>query len=179
MDVMRRDARVAHDGGAAGVVVGALAGDSTIDADRTRELIAAAGGLPATFHRAFDLVPDRASALEVLAAIGVERVLTSGGARSAIEGADAIRQLIVQSDGRVAIMAGGGVREDHVGELVRRSGVREVHVRGTTPVRGVWPQTDVRFRKAWSGDEGMREETSASRIAELARLAGAAIDTGG
>ena len=32
---------------------------------------------------------------------------------------------------RVSIIAGGGVRADHVKELVARTGVKEVHARGT------------------------------------------------
>ena len=55
---------------------------------RTRTLVAAAGALPVTFHRAFDATANQCEALETLVACGVRRVLTSGGAATALEGAD-------------------------------------------------------------------------------------------
>ncbi len=170
LDVMCRDARVVHAAGAAGVVVGALHADSTVDVARTQSVIAAAGVLPVTFHRAFDLVPDPAAALETLIGIGVERVLTSGGATSALDGVPIIRQLVTQADGRIAIMAGGGLQEENVAEVVRRSGVREVHVRGTRVVHGAPRVSAVGFRTLLLGDESDWEETDATRIASMVRV---------
>jgi copper homeostasis protein len=66
-------------------------------------------------------------------------VLTSGGARTAPEGAEAIGRLAAQGDGRIAILAGGGIDGDNVARLVRDTGVREVHfsVRDAGKVRKV------------------------------------------
>jgi copper homeostasis protein len=174
MDVMLRDVKAARAFGADGIVIGALRADGIVDAAATASLVEAAGALPVTFHRAFDLVADREAALETLAACGVRRVLTSGGAPTAIEGADAIAALVTQSAGRVGVVAGGGVREAHVAELVRRSGVREVHVRGTRPARTVMaPANDaIRLRKALPDDEGAWEETDEERIREFVARAG-------
>jgi copper homeostasis protein len=120
-------------GGAHGIVTGDLS------LDRTRDLIAAARPLPVTFHRAFDVFPDRPEALERLISLGVERVLTSGGAPTAPEGAAQIRRLVVQARDRIAILPGGGINADNVARLVRDTGVREVHfsVREATKVRKV------------------------------------------
>ena len=114
--------------GAHGVVTGALRPDSTVDETLTRELIAAARPLPATFHRAFDECPDAERALETLIALGVNRVLTSGRARAAPEGAATIANLVRLAVGRIGILAGGGINGDNVADLVRTSGVREVHL---------------------------------------------------
>jgi copper homeostasis protein len=123
----------ARSGGAHGIVTGDLS------LDRTRDLIAAARPLPVTFHRAFDVFPDRSETLERLISLGVERVLTSGGAPTAPEGADEIRRLVVQAKGRIAILPGGGINPNNVARLVKQTGVREVHfsVKDATKVRKV------------------------------------------
>src|SRR6267142_2625158 len=110
-----------------------------LNLDPTRDLIAAARPLPVTFHRAFDVFPDRSEALEQLISLDVERVLTSGGAPTAPEGADEIRKLVVQANGRIEILPGGGITPNNVARLVQRTGVREVHfsVKDAEKVRGV------------------------------------------
>jgi copper homeostasis protein len=84
--------------------------------------------LPLTFHRAFDECPDPGQALETVIALGVTRVLTSGGAATAPQGAATIAKLVRRAAGRIGILAGGGITADNVAELVRTSGVREVHL---------------------------------------------------
>jgi copper homeostasis protein len=132
--VMLRDVAAARAAGAHGIVSGALRRDGAIDEGLTGALVEAAAPLPFTFHRAFDLTPDLSAALDALCAQGVARVLTSGGAERALAGADRIAALVRQSAGRLAILAGGGVRARHAAELVRRTGVGEVHARPTRPV---------------------------------------------
>jgi copper homeostasis protein len=119
--------RDAKNGGAHGIVTGELTPDHEVAPQRTAELIAAARPLPVTFHRAFDVCADLSAALESLIALGVERVLTSGGAPTAPEGAGRIDRLVVQASGRIEILAGGGIDAKNVARLVRESGVREVH----------------------------------------------------
>lgn len=114
--------------GAHGIVTGALRSTGTVDETLTRELIAAARPLPVTFHRAFDECRDPEQALEALIALGVTRVLTSGGTRAAPEGAAMIAKLVRLAAGRIGILAGGGINGDNVAALVRTSGVREVHL---------------------------------------------------
>ena len=128
--VMLEDIRRAKAAGAQGVVTGALRADGEIDADRTRELIAAARPLEVTFHRAFDVCRDADRALETLIGLGVERVLTSGQAATAPEGATTIARLVRQAAGRIGVLPGGGVTPDNVAALVRATGVAEVHLTG-------------------------------------------------
>lgn len=132
LEVMRRDIALAARFGAAGVVFGALHADGTVDGERTRALIAAARPLSVTFHRAFDFTPDADKALDALIALGVDRILTSGQAATAREGTRILARLVSRAAGRVTILAGGGVNEDNVAEIARRTGVREVHVRATS-----------------------------------------------
>lgn len=119
--------------GAAGVVFGILRHDGSVDARATRGVVLVAGTKETVFHRAFDLTPDATLALEALIECGVTRVLTSGKSHEASAGASTLQALVRQAAGRVQIIAGGGVRAHNVLQLVRLSGVTQVHARGTEP----------------------------------------------
>lgn len=134
IDVMRRDVEVCARLGCDGVVLGALDAQGDVDTEACRSLLEAAAGLDVTFHRAFDAARDPSRALESLVALGFRRVLTSGAAPSAIEGAGRIAELQAQARDRVALMAGAGVTAANAKDLVRRTGVREVHA----SARGPW-----------------------------------------
>ena len=127
------------DAGAHGIVTGTLTSAHEIAEDRTAEVVDAAMPWTVTFHRAFDACVDQAAALERLIHVGVDRVLTSGGAKTAPEGAGQISRLVIQAGRRIEILAGGGINPDNVAELVRETAVREVHfsVRDAEKVRGV------------------------------------------
>jgi copper homeostasis protein len=129
VDQMMRDTEMAARAGAAGIVIGILREDRTIDAKRTRRVMEVAPHIPTTFHLAFDATRDLDEALDTIAAIGVARVLTRGGGKTALDGVDGLRRLVDRAT-TVRIMAGGKVRADNAEEIVRRSGVREIHSRG-------------------------------------------------
>ena len=115
--------------GADGFVFGALRADGSIDTAATSRIIEAADGLPVVFHRAFDRTPDLSASLQVLIGLGVERVLTSGGAERAILGVDRLASLMRESRGRIGILPGGGIDGGNVHEIAARTGVTEVHAR--------------------------------------------------
>ncbi|MEP6730338.1 MAG: copper homeostasis protein CutC, partial [bacterium] len=87
-----------------------------------------------TFHRAFDFARDQDEAMDALLALGVDRVLTSGGASSALEGAYALQRLVERAGNSLTVMAGGAITASNVAEVVRLSGVREVHLRAAVSV---------------------------------------------
>ena len=134
LEAMEREVAAGRRAGAAGVALGTLAADGTIDAAVLRALVRAAGPLDVVFHRAFDATPDTAAALDVLLDAGVRRVLTSGGASTAREGLATIAALVRQAAGRITVMPGGRVDAAAARELVREAGVKEVHV-GNDPER--------------------------------------------
>jgi copper homeostasis protein len=170
--VMRLDIEAARMLGADGFAIGALTKDARIHVEQVRELMRHTGGLPVTFHRAFDLVRDQGEALEVLIREKVARVLTSGGAGTALEGVESIAKLVGRAAGQIAVMAGGGVREETVQEVVHRARVSEVHVRGTKAARTEMAGgAALKLRKALPSDEGAWEETDERRIREYVRLA--------
>lgn len=123
--VMVADVRFAVAAGAAGVVVGALAGRE-LDTGALAGLVDAAAGVDVTFHRAFDLLADPVAGLAALSAAGVRRVLTSGGASSAVDGVPALRRLVDAASG-VEIMAGGGVTIESIPGIAA-TGVDAVHL---------------------------------------------------
>jgi copper homeostasis protein len=126
-NVMSRDIRAVKAAGADGVVVGALTPAGAVDVPLTHRLIKVARPLSVTFHRAFDEAADPASAFDDVLALGADRLLTSGGAPTALEGADVIESLVERSGKRIAVMAGSGVSEHTAAEIRRRTGVRELH----------------------------------------------------
>jgi copper homeostasis protein len=129
LDAMTREIELAGSMGVAGIVTGALKPDRSVDVEHTRILVEAAAGLPVTFHRAFDSTVDPSDALEQVIDAGASRILTSGGAATALEGADAIATLVDQAGERLSIVAGGGIREHNVRDVVKRSAAREIHAR--------------------------------------------------
>ena len=129
LDAMCRDVEILSRAGVAGVVFGLLTTDNLIDVPAVQSLVSAAGSLPSTFHKAFDLTPNPDEAMDQLKSAGVARVLTAGGPGSAWEGRDTLRRLSLIGGSRLEVIAGGGVRGDHVADLVAHTGVREVHAR--------------------------------------------------
>jgi copper homeostasis protein len=111
-----------------GVVFGVLRSDGSVDAEETARLVALARPMSVTFHRAFDEASDPMQALEALASAGIDRLLTSGQQPTAMEGAGLIGQLVARSRGRVAIMAGAGIGAGNAGDIIRKTGVNEIHV---------------------------------------------------
>lgn len=133
--VMTADIMAAREVGLAGVVIGASNPDGTLDAEMLSRLIGHAKGLGVTLHRAFDLVPDRGAALETAFELGIERILTSGGAPKAMEGLDVLRQTVERAGDRLIVMPGSGIRAGNVLEVLAKTGAREVHASGREPLR--------------------------------------------
>lgn len=134
--VMQHDIARAAELGLAGVAIGGLTPERQLDLALLERLIrAAAGRLQLTLHRAFDLVHEPGAALEAAIALGFQRVLTSGGAPTAPAGAAQLAALVRQSQGRIRILAGSGIRPDNVAGLLAATGVHEVHASCRAPAR--------------------------------------------
>lgn len=136
--IMVDDLRHAVELGVDGVVFGCLRGGE-VDRELAGRLagLAKEAGLMVTFHMAFDDIAADAqpAALDLLAELGVDRVLTHGGAAGTpIAGnLERLRRLADHAAGRVGILPGGGVTWENAEEIADTVGVREVH--GTRIVR--------------------------------------------
>ncbi|HSI36707.1 MAG: copper homeostasis protein CutC [Phycisphaerae bacterium] len=126
-EVIRRDVDAALAEGAAAVAVGFLTKGRKIDEERCAVLAEQCGPGRAVFHRAFDLLRDPLAGLFALADLGFARVLTSGGAATAVEGIPTLAKLVDAVDGEIEVLAGGGVRPENVRKIVRQTGCKQVH----------------------------------------------------
>ena len=163
---MKRDIEAAKRLGVDGVVIGILNAEGDVDFDRTAELTEVSRPLSVTFHRAFDVCSDPFKALDQLADIGVDRILTSGQEATAIEGEELIRELVVASAGRISIMACGNLNERNIKRVISATGVEEVHF---TAFREVVSQMAFRNERVFMGGtlrppEYSREVADAGKV---------------
>lgn len=129
-ELMLCDAQAFIENGADGIVFGFLHSDGTLDYERTRIFTEHIGKkCKAVFHKALDV--SKSPLLEgakMLKNIGIDRILTSGGKKTALLGADNIKKLI--EIGGIEIMAGGSVRNGNIEELYNKTGCTWVHTSG-------------------------------------------------
>lgn len=103
--------------GADGFVFGVLEEGNRIDKERNKSLLELASPLPCTFHRAYDRTPDLKESIEQLIELGFTAVLTSGGASTAMEGKEVLKELQELYGSKIDILVGGGVRSSNISEL--------------------------------------------------------------
>ncbi|GAB3556445.1 copper homeostasis protein CutC [Spelaeicoccus albus] len=166
---MEREARCLAAAGVAGVVLGALQADGSLDAAGTRRLVAAARDVAPTvritFHRAIDHAADPIEVVGGLADLGVDQVLTSGGADTAVDGAAAIARMSEEARG-VGIMAGGGLTPSTL-EPVIGAGADAVHMSAKLRTERV-RRTNVSLGAADSGDSYFVTDAATVRSARAA-----------
>lgn len=138
VSLMVQDIEAAVDAGAAGVVVGALTADGGLDRHALGALRDAAEGRQVTAHRCVDVLPDPAAAVAELADLGFTRVLTSGGAATAADGVAVLGRMVTAADGRLEVVAGGGILPGHVAPLVQ-AGVAGLHLSARRRVHDAGP----------------------------------------
>ena len=161
-DAMARDIRAALATGVAGFVLGITHTDGSVDAERTRRLVALAGALPVTFHKAIDLAPDPVVAVEILAGIGIARILTAGGPGPARDHLPSLRAMVERARGRLAIAIGGELTLHDLPGILGTTGATEVHL-GSAVVGEPGPATPFGSRP------GRVEEDRVRRVVERAR----------
>jgi copper homeostasis protein len=128
-ETMKLDIHHCGQNGCDGIVIGILNPDGSIDKMRNKILIDIAHqyDMSITFHRAFDRTPDLYQALEDIIELGCDRILTSGGEKTAPEGRNTIKQLVNQSNNQIIIMPGGGITSNNIAELAQDTGIKEFH----------------------------------------------------
>jgi copper homeostasis protein len=158
LDVMRRDIAAARAAGAAGAVLGALRADGSVDRAAMASFIEVARPMSLTFHRAFDSIADPFAAFEDLIAMRVDRLLTSGGAPTAVQGLPRLEALVAAARGRIAVMAGGAITLRDIPPLLASRQISELHF-GSAACRiaGATDPHNVRglvaaIRDAWGHD---------------------------
>ncbi|MCH3947353.1 MAG: copper homeostasis protein CutC [Olsenella sp.] len=141
------DIAVARGLGVTGVVFGCVRraenGSAAIDANLTSQLVEAAKGprartggcagapVQVTFHMAFDVLDEehQLQAIDILSRLGVERILTHGGAAGTpiADNLSHLRHLISYANGRVRILPGGGITWQNAEGIAKALYTEEVH----------------------------------------------------
>ncbi|MBO0358585.1 copper homeostasis protein CutC [Hymenobacter sp. BT186] len=164
LSIMEADVRQCRALGCAGVVLGALNQAGRVDVAACEQLMAAAGPLQVTFHRAFDACVDQSQALEEIISLGCQRILTSGGQPTAPLGQQQLAALVRQAAGRISIMPGSGVTPATIQEVAATTGAHEFHASAKTQLASVPAAKATEF-------DTPRWETAAAIVQELvARL---------
>lgn len=139
-EIIKQDINICKQLGASAIVTGFLTSDANIDMTRTKEIVKLSSPMEVTFHRAFDLCPNKYSALEKLVDCGCTRVLTSGGAGTAYKGIGVLRRLKEHAENRILIMAGCGISSANAVEIASITSTDELHAsckkRTGEPVKG-------------------------------------------
>jgi len=173
-NIMTADVRHCIEAGCDGIVIGMLKPDGTVDKERCSLLVdmAKQHGLGVTFHRAFDLSANLNQSLEDIIEIGCDRILTSGGRTTAMEGAGIIARLINQAAGRISIMPGCGISEANAADLVHFTGATEIHAsarrRFDSPM--IFRNNHIVMGQNY-GDEYNLDMTDAERVRQIIRNA--------
>ncbi|MGZ3835964.1 MAG: copper homeostasis protein CutC [Mucilaginibacter sp.] len=173
-EVMKADVNYCIEAGCDGVVIGILNVDGSIDKQRCSELvkIAKKKGLGVTFHRAFDMCADLNQALEDIIEMGCDRILTSGGKSTAIEGIHVITHLKEKAAGRIIIMPGSGINETTVADLIHFTKPNEIHSSARATVKSAMQfQNDHIIMGSNYIDEFSIQVTDVKKVKDIIKLA--------
>ena len=130
LDVMKDDILYCKRLNVSGIVLGTLKEDKTVDLIATRLLSDIASGLEITFHKAIDEASSILTELDRLKSIqAVTNILTSGGADSAMEGCDTIKEMVNRYKGQLTIIAAGKITEQNIVKVHELTGAEEYHGR--------------------------------------------------
>ena len=130
LDVMKDDILYCKRVNVSGIVFGVLKEDKTVDLIATRLLSDIASGLEITFHKAIDEASSILTELDRLKSIqAVTNILTSGGADSAMEGSDTIKEMVNRYKGQLTIIAAGKITEQNIIKVHELTGAQEYHGR--------------------------------------------------
>jgi copper homeostasis protein len=127
-EIMKRQAELAVDYGADGLVFGILKENRELDFRRNKILKEIAGDKTTVFHRAFDIVPDPFAALDKIKEIGMDRVLTSAQANKTADNLKLAKEIIKYAGEQLGIVLGGGIREHNLKEIIENTNCKEVHL---------------------------------------------------
>jgi copper homeostasis protein len=127
------DIQAAKSAGLAGVVMGAQEPYGSLNVPLLARLVHAAEDIGKTLHRVIDVVPDTLFAVDQAIALGFDRILTLGAQPEACDGVDMILQMVTRAQGRLSIMPGCGLMPANVVDVVKKTGVHEIHASCSVP----------------------------------------------
>ena len=127
IEVMKHDIEICKKIGVKGVVIGALTKEHSIDIDLVNALVGLAKPMEVTFHKAIDETSDILEEFKNLLKTDVDRVLTSGGVETAIEGSDIINEMVKISNRKVKVLSAGKIDRTNLSKLIKMIRSDEFH----------------------------------------------------
>ncbi|MEN9394596.1 MAG: hypothetical protein RL362_817 [Bacteroidota bacterium] len=141
VEMMKADILHAKKCGAAGIVLGVLHDDQTVNVLVLKELVQLAYPMDVTFHRAFDVCIEPQQALEDIIACGCTRILSSGQEKNCIEGKSLLLQMLEWADERIQIMPGAGINPETISQIFDPS-FSEYHMSGLSSFKPEGKQSE-------------------------------------
>lgn len=142
---MAAEIRMLRSAGADGFVIGCLTADGDLDAHAMEPLLEAAQGTGLTLHRCIDVSRDLGKTYLDAGVLGIDTVLTSGGAGNCLAGMDAIRKLLSlrEETSGPEVLIGAGVKAPVISTFLQQvPGARAFHMSGKTEM-----ESGMRFRR--------------------------------
>lgn len=115
------------DAGANAIVVGALCEDGSLDQKFMEQIVQYSMGNTLVFHKAIDTTPDAEKILFQLTDLQFDRILSSGGKKTASEGAEILKKWSQSINHQIEIVAGGKIDAGNVQQIIKDSGCRRIH----------------------------------------------------
>ncbi len=128
--ILKREVALFREVGAEGVVIGCLQADGHLHMEQMRELMAEAGDMKVTLHRAFDVCADPIKAYGQARELGIDTILTSGQKRECLMGMALLQALcaLQKETGAPRIMAGAGVTPDVIRQFLAQTSITSYHL---------------------------------------------------
>ena len=127
--ILKREVALFREAGAEGVVIGCLDADGALHMEQMRQLMAEAGDMKVTLHRAFDVCADPIETYRLAGELGIDTVLTSGQKKECLTGLPLLKQLgEMQKEGLPRIMAGAGVTPDVIRQFCEQTDITSYHL---------------------------------------------------
>ena len=141
---MAREIRVLRAAGASGFVIGCLTADGDLDTEAMKPLLDAAEGSGLTLHRCIDVSRNLKETYLAAGKLGIDTVLTSGGAVSCTAGMENLGHLLsLQAQGGPRVLIGAGVNADVIKTFRSRfPEAAAFHMSGKTEI-----ESGMRFRR--------------------------------
>ncbi len=128
--ILLREVELFREAGAEGAVIGCLKEDGSLHMGQMKELMAAAGRMKVTLHRAFDVCMDPIAVYGQAAELGIDTILTSGQESCCLEGMPLLKRLcaLQKETGGPRIMAGAGVTPEVIRRFLAETQITDYHL---------------------------------------------------
>lgn len=128
VEIMKWDIEQCRRIGVNGIVIGMLDEKNNINMEQLLYLLKYVGDMEVTFHMAFDEVENPFNAIDLLASLKINRILTKGGKEgTAIDNCESLKKYIEYSKDRIIILPGSGITKDNAEALRAYTGALELH----------------------------------------------------